>query len=295
MNKAIWFCGYMLVFFACSPIKKIRKDSSIYDFEAHRGGRGDMPENTLQSMLYAASIPYIKTLEMDLAISKDKKVMLSHDFVFNHLIATKPNGQEIMANESIYLYQLNYDSIVKYDVGLKTLQYFPKQKKIAATIPLLSDVIDVIEKESSRKMWYNIEIKSNPKIDGIATPEPEEFVNLVTNLILEKGIKDRVIIQSFDVRPLRILHQKDSTWQLSYLLDRGAEDLDKSLINLGFVPTIYSPSFGNVSKNLVDKCHAKNIKIIPWTVNNVETIQELYNLGVDGIISDYPQLFKSIK
>jgi glycerophosphoryl diester phosphodiesterase len=295
MNKAIWFCGYMLVFFACSPTKKMSKDSNIYDFEAHRGGRGDMPENTLQSMLYATSIPFIKTLEMDLAISKDKKVILSHDFVFNHLIATKPDGQEIMANELIYLYQLNYDSIVKYDVGLKPHPSFPNQKKIAATIPLLSDVIDAIEKGSKRKMWYNIEIKSNPKIDGLATPEPEAFVNLVTNLILEKGIKERVIIQSFDVRPLKILHQKDSTWQLSYLLDKGADNLDQSIANLGFVPTIYSPAFGTVTKNLVDKCHAKNIKIIPWTVNNIETIQTLYNLGVDGIISDYPQLFKSIK
>jgi glycerophosphoryl diester phosphodiesterase len=271
------------------------KEVNSFDFQAHRGGRGDMPENTMQSMLYAASIPYIKTLELDVVISKDKKVILSHDQVLNHQITTKPNGEEVKLNEPIYLYQLNYDSIIKYDVGLKYLQSFPNQKKIAATIPLLSEVIDLVEKESNRKMWYNIEIKSNPKMDGLATPEIEEFVTLVTDIILSKGIKDRAIIQSFDVRPLRLLHQKDSTWQLSFLLDKGAEDLDKSITYLGFTPTVYSPAYGNVSKNLVDKCHAKNMKIVPWTVNKVKDIQALYNLGVDGIISDYPLLFKSIK
>ena len=271
------------------------KEVNSFDFQAHRGGRGDMPENTMQSMLYAASIPYIKTLELDVVISKDKKVILSHDQVLNHQIATKPNGQVVKLNEPIYLYQLNYDSIIKYDVGLKYLQNFPNQKKIAATIPLLSEVIDRVEKESNRKMSYNIEIKSNPKMDGLATPEIEEFVTLVTDIILSKGIKDRAIIQSFDVRPLRLLHQKDSTWQLSFLLDKGSEDFETSIAYLGFTPTIYSPSYGNVSKNLVDKCHAKNMKIVPWTVNKLKDIQALYNLGVDGIISDYPLLFKSIK
>lgn len=295
MYKIIRISVMMVAFFACTPAKKMTNEVNKYDFQAHRGGRGDMPENTIQSMMYAATIPYVKTLEIDVVISKDKKVILSHDQILNHQITTKPNGQEVKITEPIYLYQLNYDSIVKYDVGLKYLQNFPNQKKIAATVPLLSDVIDVVEKESNRKMWYNIEIKSNPKSDGTGTPEPEEFVTLVTNIILSKGIKDRVIIQSFDVRPLRLLHQKDSTWQLSYLLDKGAEDLEKSITYLGFTPAIYSPAYGNVSKNLVDKCHAKNIKIVPWTVNKVKDIQALYNLGVDGIISDYPLLFKSIQ
>jgi glycerophosphoryl diester phosphodiesterase len=295
MFKIFWLCIFSFIFFSCAQTKKMSKEVNSFDFQAHRGGRGDMPENTMQSMLYAASIPYIKTLELDVVISKDKKVILSHDQVLNHQITTKPNGEEVKLNEPIYLYQLNYDSIIKYDVGLKYLQNFPNQKKIAATIPLLSEVIDVVEKESNRKMWYNIEIKSNPKMDGLATPEIEEFVTLVTDIILSKGIKDRVIIQSFDVRPLRLLHQKDSTWQLSFLLDKGAEDLDKSITYLGFTPTVYSPAYGNVSKNLVDKCHAKNMKIVPWTVNKLKDIQALYNLGVDGIISDYPLLFKSIK
>jgi glycerophosphoryl diester phosphodiesterase len=295
MFKIFWLCIFSFIFFSCAQTKKMSKAVNSFDFQAHRGGRGDMPENTMQSMLYAASIPYIKTLELDVVISKDKKVILSHDQVLNHQITTKPNGEEVKLNEPIYLYQLNYDSIIKYDVGLKYLQTFPNQKKIAATIPLLSEVIDVVEKESNRKMWYNIEIKSNPKMDGLATPEIEEFVTLVTDIILSKGIKDRAIIQSFDVRPLRLLHQKDSTWQLSFLLDKGAEDLDKSITYLGFTPTVYSPAYGNVSKNLVDKCHAKNMKIVPWTVNKVKDIQALYNLGVDGIISDYPLLFKSIK
>jgi len=173
------------------------------------------------------------------------------------LISTKPNGASIEPNEAIYLYQLNYDSIVKYDVGLKPHRDFPNQKKMPAVKPLLSDVIDIVERQSTRKMWYNIEIKSNPKNEGFATCPPEEFVKLVSDLIIKKGIKDRVIIQSFDERPLRILHQQDSTWQLSYLLDKGSPDVDKCIANLGFVPAIYSPAFGFVSKNMVDLCHAK--------------------------------------
>lgn len=266
-----------------------------FDFEAHRGGRGDMPENTIQSMLYAVNIPFIKTLEMDLAVTKDKKLILSHDPSFNHLISTKPNGDEVAPSESIYLYQLNYDSILKYDVGLKVHKDFPNQKKMAAVKPLLSDVIDIVEKTSKRKMWYNIEIKSNPKNEGIASAPPEEFIRLLTAILIEKGIKDRVIIQSFDERPLRILHQQDTNWQLSYLLDKGAEDVEKSISKLGFIPAVYSPAFANVSKNVVDACHAKNMKIIPWTPNTEAAIQSLYSMGVDGIISDYPLLFKTIK
>jgi glycerophosphoryl diester phosphodiesterase len=295
MKKILLVIGLSLAGFSCSPILKNTKKNNSFDFEAHRGGRGDMPENTIASMMYAVSIKNIKTLEMDLSISKDKQVVLSHDPLFNHLISTKPNGQEVKPNEQIYLFQLNYDSIIKYDVGIKPHKDFPSQKKIPAVKPLFADVIDMVEKQSKRKMWYNVEIKSNVKNEGVATPAPEEFVALVTNIILKKGIKDRVIIQSFDERPLRILHQQDSTWQLSYLVDKGSSDVDKNVENLGFVPAIYSPGYANVSKNMVDACHAKKMKIIPWTPNTVAAIQSLYSMGVDGIISDYPLLFQSIR
>lgn len=295
MKNAFWVLGCLFAIIACSPAKKINQSKLAFDFEAHRGGRGDMPENTIQSMLYAVSIPYIKTLEMDLAVTKDKKLILSHDPSFNHLISTKPNGEEVMPNEAIYLYQLNYDSIIKYDVGLKPHKDFPNQKKMPAIKPLLTEVIDMVEASSKRKMWYNIEIKSNPKNEGIASAPPEEFVALLTSILVEKGIKDRVIIQSFDERPLRILHQKDTSWQLSYLVDKGSADVEKCIANLGFVPAVYSPSYANVSKNVVDACHAKKMKIIPWTPNSVAAIQSLYSMGVDGIISDYPRLFKSIR
>ncbi|GAB4043993.1 glycerophosphodiester phosphodiesterase family protein [Spirosoma litoris] len=138
---------------------------------------------------------------------------------------------------------------------------------------------------------YNIEIKSAPNGDGISHPEPKEFVDLVVAVCQQKQLGKRLTIQSFDVRPLQLIHQQFPNIALSYLT-ANAKTLDENLAALGFKPHTYSPYYKTVTPDMVKTCHQQGMLIIPWTVNTKGEIESLQQLGVDGIISDYPNLFK---
>ena len=282
---------------SCSTTKYAMTKTNNIDYQAHRGGRGLMPENTITAMLSVMENPKVTTLEMDLAITKDKQVVVSHDPILNPLITTKPDGTYIKSNEinENIIYQMNYEQLQKFDVGLKSHPGFPQQKKLAVVIPTLSDLIDSVELKGAdmgRKMFYNIEIKSVDGKDIIEHPAPEEFVELVVNLIKQKNIINRTTIQSFDLRPLKVLHEKYPTIQTAYLVEgKNTGDVKMKLDLIGFTPSIYSPEYKYVTKETVDYCHAHKMKIIPWTVNTKKDMDVLIALGVDGIITDYPNLF----
>lgn len=283
--------------FACNSSKKMTTYlPTTFDKEAHRGGRGIMPENTIPAMLYAVGIG-ATTLEMDISISKDKKVFLSHDPFFNHEITTTPEGKTItVETERNYnMFLMNYDSITKYDVGLKKHPRFAQQQKTKAIKPLLADVFDAVKEDMKvRKRFYpffNIETKTMPETDGLYHPKPEEFVDLLMSVIKEKDMEQYVIIQSFDFRTLVYLHKKYPSIKTAMLVEAtDKRSFRKQLNDLGFIPIIYSPAFEIVTKKLIAESHEKNIRIIPWTVNDKNKIEELKNWGVDGIISDYPEL-----
>lgn len=293
------FIGILTICFlaSCISTKFTMSKSNTFDYQAHRGGRGLMPENTIPAMLSVMDNNKVTTLEMDLAITKDKQVVVSHDPILNPIITTKPDGSHINENEKNenIIYQMDYAHLIKYDVGLKPHPRFMQQQKLAVAIPTLNALIDSVELKSSRigrKMFYNIEIKSVDGKDGIEHPAPEEFVDLVVNVIKQKNILDRTTIQSFDIRPLKVLHQKYPTIQTAYLVEGDQTgDLPLKLKQLGFTPLIYSPEYIYVTKEMVDYCHAHQMKIIPWTVNTQKEIDYLISLGVDGLISDYPNLF----
>jgi glycerophosphoryl diester phosphodiesterase len=294
ISTAILMLG---VFTSCSIIQPTAIKKIKMDYQAHRGGRGLMPENTIAAMLAVMNNAKVTTLEMDLAITKDKQVVVSHDPILNPLITTKPDGSFIKATElnNNIIYQMDYAALEKYDVGLKTHPGFTGQKKLAASIPTLSSLIDSVEEKSKtigRKMNYNIEIKSVGGKDGTEHPAPDEFVELVVSTLQKKNILDRTSLQSFDLRPLRVLHQKYPSIKTAYLVF-GAEcaNAEKQIALLGFQPTIYSPEYKYVNQAMIDYCHQKNIQVIPWTVNTKEEINALIQLKVDGIITDYPNFF----
>jgi len=295
-NITTYLLSVFFVLSSCSNISHMTSTTNTFDFQAHRGGRGLMPENTIPAMLSVMDNEKVTTLEMDLAITKDKQVVVSHDPILNPLITTKPDGtliKGIEINENI-IYQMNYEQLQKFDVGLKIHPGFPQQKKLAVCIPTLSDLIDSVEYKSKsigRKMMYNIEIKSVDGKDIMEHPVPDDFVDLVVNLIKQKNILDRTSIQSFDLRPLKVLHQKYPKVQTAYLVEgKETANVKSNIAKLGFAPTIYSPEFKYVTKETVDYCHAHNMKIIPWTVNTKQAMDTLKAMGVDGLITDYPNL-----
>lgn len=271
--------------------------ATIFDKQGHRGCRGLMPENTIPAMLYAIDLG-VTTLEMDIVFTKDSVAILSHEPFFNHEITTKKDGSFISEKEErqFNLYQMNFAETQQFDVGLKPHLRFPLQKKLAVTKPSLADLIDSVEQYISLKklptIFYNIETKTQPLTDNIYHPAPAVFVDRLMKVINEKGIAERVIIQSFDFRTLQYLRQYYSTIKTALLIeDYDKRSLDEQLNALAFMPAIYSPAVELVTEELIKKCHRHKIKIIPWTVNSSKKISDLKAMGVDGIISDYPDLF----
>ena len=264
-----------------------------FDLEGHRGCRGLMPENTIPAMLKAVDLG-VNTLELDVVITADNKVVVSHEPFFNHEITTLPSGNTFEEkDERLYnIYQMTYDSVLKYDVGIKPNLRFPFQQKLHAQKPLLSTLIDSVEayltKTNHRKVFYNIEIKSKKTTDNIFHPEPEKFADLLLDIIYQKGIQSRVIIQSFDPRSLKIVSQKYPSMRTSLLIEDQKIPTGYFQKLYGFTPDIVSPDYTLLSKEIVDSLHAKNIQVIPWTVDDLASAKTLYEMGVDGIITDYP-------
>ncbi|GAB2515843.1 glycerophosphodiester phosphodiesterase family protein [Spirosoma aerophilum] len=266
-----------------------------FNREGHRGARGLMPENTVAAMKKAMDLG-VNTLELDVVISKDKQVVVSHDTYMSSDYALKPDGTPVTAEEQkkINLYQLTYAEIKKFDVGSKPHPQFAQQQKFRAYKPLLSELIDSVNTYAKVKglpmPMFNIEIKSAPAGDGVSHPETNEFVDLVMAVLNKYRLGNRLIIQSFDVRPLQLIHKQYPDISLSYLT-ANARSLDENMALLGFKPHTYSPYYKTVTPETVKACHEQGIAVIPWTVNTKDEIASLKQMGVDGIISDYPNLF----
>lgn len=269
-----------------------------FDVQGHRGCRGLYPENTLFGFIEAVKLG-VTTLEMDVVISKDKQVVVSHDPYMSPEICATPHGEAVTEQEkkTYLIYNMSYDEVKRFDCGMRGNVKFPEQKAMAATKPLLLDVIDSIERfirlNNLPPVNYNIETKCTPGGDDTDHPQPTEFAKLVYDVVKQKDVLNRTIFQSFDPRTLQALKKTDASVKLA-LLVFNADGLNKNIEHLGFTPDIYSPNFILVNKKLVEKCHGQNMKIIPWTVNEEKKMQQLIALGVDGIITDYPDRLLAI-
>ncbi len=286
-----------LLFMACTNTKNVQTALNAFDSQGHRGCRGLMPENTIPAMIKALDLG-VTTLEMDVVVTKDKKVLVSHDQWFSKDITTKPDGTYMGEREErkFNIYWMTYEQTQTFDVGLKSHPRFPQQQKMKITKPLLADVIDSVNKSMiTRKRpfpYYNIETKTNPEFDDVFNPKPGEIVDLLMAVIKEKKIEDHVVIQSFDFRTLQYLRKNYPAIKTAMLIEAADKrTIESQIKELGFVPDIYSPAHELVNTSLIKKCHKKNIKVIPWTVNTKEEIEKYKQMGVDGIISDYPNLF----
>jgi glycerophosphoryl diester phosphodiesterase len=266
---------------------------NTFDIEAHRGGRGLMPENTIPAFLNATKMG-VNTLEMDIVMSKDSLLVVSHDPYISAEICSNPNGSPVTEaqEKSLKIYDMTYAEIKKYDCGARGNSRFPDQKKMSVHKPLLSEVIDAVEafvkEHNLPPVRYNIETKSTVQGDNVLNPEPPAFVKLFYAVIKSKGVTDKCILQSFDPRTLQEMHTLDPTIPTALLVEKLTDVLETNIKDLHFTPTIYSPAYLLVTKKMIDKCHAMGMKILPWTVNEIPKMISLKNEGVDGLITDYP-------
>jgi glycerophosphoryl diester phosphodiesterase len=283
---------------ACAPEAKPKH----FDVQGHRGCRGLLPENTIPGFIHALKLG-VNTLELDVVMSADGKVVVSHEPWLNPEICLDPLGNEVTEERAYNLYQMRYDSIANCDCGTKPHPRFAQQQKMPVSKPLLNEVLAVSlgYARGMRNMpapRFNIEIKSAPEGDDLYHPKVPTFAEAVVGVVQSFLPDSQYTIQSFDERPLQYIHQKYPNIQLAFLLE-GEEKLTNSQIdshikNLGFTPVVFSCYYKMLDDKNVAYLHKKGMKVIPWTVNETTDMQQLIDMHVDGIITDYPDRLMKI-
>jgi glycerophosphoryl diester phosphodiesterase len=251
-----------------------------------------MPENSIPAFLKALELG-VNTLELDVVVSRDQQLVVSHDPYFSADFTLDPDGKPIPTDKQTEykLFRMEYADIKKYDVGSLGNPRFPDQVKIKTYKPLLSEVFKETRKycQSHRMpaVRYNIETKSTPAGDGVFHPGPAVFSQLLYDEILKNKMQSQVMIQSFDVRTLEEFHKYPVKLPLVLLVE-NQEGIQRNIERLGFQPDVYSPNFRLVDAETVTYCRQKGIKIIPWTINEISDMEAMRKLDLDGIITDYP-------
>lgn len=266
----------------------------------HRGARGLMPENTIPSMVKAVEAG-ANLIEVDVYTTRDGKVLVAHDPYVNTTFTLDSSGREIPeeAAKGFKFHQMNYADIRRFDVGSKPHKSFPQQANIKVYMPLLDELIDSVEAFTRSRglppVIYNIELKSNPRYDSLdLNATPQELVDAVMQVVRQKDIGNRYYIQSFDLRPLQYAHEQYPEVVIGFLTSAKTLSVEENLEKLGFLPHMYSPEYHLVSPGLVKACRDRGMRLVPWTVNEKKDMQELMRLGVNGIITDYPDRLEEV-
>jgi glycerophosphoryl diester phosphodiesterase len=293
-------------------------DLTAFDIEAHRGGRALFPENTLQSFANALSLG-VNTLELDIGVTRDAAIVVSHARKLNPDLARASDGVYVAPPGSPFV-RLSLEEVKKYDVGQirpgsAYAAQFPDQRSVPGTpIPTLIEVFDLVRKSGDKHVRFNIETKIDPNHPD-ESPDPQRFVSLLLDLLQAQKFSDRVMVQSFDWRTLQRVQKQAPGIPTVYLTlqkGRGATNsLDKATEwTAGFNPAehgkslpqtikaaggaIWSPYFGDVDTEVISESHRLGLKVVVWTVNKPEDIARMIDIGVDGIISDRPDLLRKV-
>jgi len=287
-----------------------------FDIEAHRGGRALRPENTLPAFADALSMG-VDTLELDMAVTRDGVVVISHDRSLNPDLARTPDGQYIPAK--IPFVQLTLAQVKQYDVGQirpgsAYATRFPDQLSLPGTrIPALAEVFELVRRSGNSQVRLNIETKIDPNHPD-ESPDPPHFVAAVLELLRREKFSDRVIIQSFDWRTLLLIQKEAPAIPTVYLTQQTGPDATvqahgPSSWTAGFDPrdhrgsivrtikaaggSIWSPYYGDVDARTLAEAHELGLPVIVWTVNQRDEMARLIAMGIDGIISDRPDLLRA--
>ena len=287
-----------------------------FDIEAHRGGRALRPENTLQSFANALSMG-VDTLELDMGVTKDGVLVVSHERGLNPDLARRPDGRYVP--EGIPYVKLTLAEVKTYDVGQirpgsDYAARFPDQLSMPARIPRLAEVFALVRRSGDHHVRLNIETKIDPNHPE-ESPDPRRFVAAVLDLLRREKFVDRVMIESFDWRTLQLVQKEAPSISTVYLTqqERPEENiyLDKpSPWTAGFDPRnyggsvpravkaaggkIWSPLYSDIDPHSVAEAHSLGLPVIVWTVNNPEDMVRLIDMGVDGIISDRPDVLRAV-
>ena len=253
------------------------------DLQGHRGARGLLPENTLPAFERAIALG-VTTVELDVGITRDGVVVIHHDRTLNPDLARGPDGQWVRAPAPA-IHSLTFAELQRYDVGRirpgsEYFSRFKDQQPIDGTrIPRLEDLLN-----KDGKVRFNIETKISPDAPH-ETLAPEPFARALIAEVRKAGVEKRTTIQSFDWRALKVVEREAPEIATAYLTSRRHPYPGKVHEAGG---RIWSPDFTSLSAENLAQAKALGLKIIPWTVNEPGDIARVLDMGVDGIISDYP-------
>ncbi|WP_299111836.1 glycerophosphodiester phosphodiesterase family protein [uncultured Winogradskyella sp.] len=259
------------------------------DVQGHRGCRGLLPENSLPAFEKAIDIG-VNTLELDIAITKDNEVVVSHEPFMSRTICYNTEGNEIPESMDMKhnLYKMTHHEIKQFDCGSKFHPSYPNQKKLHTYKPLLSEVFQLAIAKNS-DVRFNIEIKSKLNYYGVYTPYPKDYVKIVLDEVIENSMFNRVNLQSFDLKILEEIKKQSSEMKVALLVDED-EVIETKLKKLSYKSEIISPYFKLLNAENIAKFHSDGFVVIPWTINKIEDIKQMIKLKVDGIITDYPNI-----
>lgn len=291
--------------------------SQAFELQGHRGARGLAPENTIAGFARALTVG-VTTLELDIAITRDDVLVISHDPALNPDITRSADGR-FLETRGPLIRQLTFDELQRYDVGrLKPgtdyARRYPLQQPVdGARIPRLAELFALVKKSGNGEVRFAIETKVTPTAPE-ETVAPEPFARAVVAAIREAGLASRCTVLSFDWRTLAVVHKEAPeiatvhlTAQQQWLDNIGADRAEGSAWTAGIqykdqgsVPKmvhaaggrIWSSFFGDLDAAKVREAHALGLQVLAWTVNAPRDIERMLDLGVDGLVSDRPDLVR---
>lgn len=285
----------------------------------HRGARGNLPENTLESFSFLFENK-INAFETDVLISKDLIPVITHDFYLD-INMTKDSNKNWITDDNIKIYDLKYEEILKYEVGSinKLSRYgrrFLNQKSLPnQKIPKLSDIFDLINSNGIEDVVLNLEIKSSPVEDNL-TPPPNEMVSIINKEIEKSKLSEKILISSFDWRILKefsiqapdlvrgyLSFQQDTGVKIEKTIYKNSPWMDLTLAFKEYeLPRlikqiggkVWCPFYRDITKQNVDMAHEEGLVVNVWTVNKENDMIQMIKYGVDAIITDYPLFLKEV-
>ena len=284
------------------------------DLQGHRGARGLLPENTLAAFARALDIG-VTTLELDCGVTRDGVVVIAHDRTLNPDFTRDASGAWL-EGVGPALSQLTYAELQRYDVGrirpgAAYARRFPRQRSIdGARIPRLADLFDLVRARGDHTVRFNIETKISPLAPD-ETLGPEAFTKAVLAVIDGANLRSRVTLQSFDWRSLQVVQKEAPAIPTAYLTaEKGSPNniaaASATPWTAGFAArdyggswpgtikaaggAVWSPDYRELTRERVQEAQALGLKVVPWTVNDAGDMRRLVAWGVDGIISDYPDV-----
>jgi len=269
--------------FSCQKYDSMKN----FDWQGHRGARGEAPENTIPAMLRGLQ-DGVTTLEMDVVVTKDSVLVLSHEPFFNPAICDFKKGDSLENN----IFRLSWEQIKNIDCGSLGNSDFVGQEVEKVGKPRLIDVLSEVEEAAisldKPSPNFSIEIKSRPEWEGLYHPNHKVYAQLLLDFVNKLSLQKRVSIQSLDPRVLQYIHKEQPDIKLVYLTEDSLRIPSEQIKGLGFYPDVYSCYYPLLKEHHLRQLQSQGISVIPWTVNDISEAERLINMGVDGIITDYP-------